>query len=215
MIEAIFWDNDGVLVDTEALFFAANREIFAERGHELDLESYVEWSLRRGVSVFDMLADTTPEERESLRAERNRRYERMLRRGVDVFDGVEACLQSLHGRIPMAIVTSAYADHFEIIHAQTGLLKYFEFALRGGDYARHKPHPDPYLDAARRMGVDPSKCLVVEDSERGLMAAVAAGMRCVVVPNPLALNANLDAAHRRVDHVGEIPALVSELLRGA
>lgn len=213
MIEAIFWDNDGVLVDTEALFFAANRDLLAEHGVALDHEIFAEWSLRRGVSVFDMLEDTTVSEREALRAERNRRYEQSLRMGVEVFAGVEACLQELHGRVPMAVVTSAYPEHFEIIHAQTDLMQYFEFALRGGDYARHKPHPDPYLDAATRLGVDPSRCLVVEDSERGLASAVAAGMRCIVLPNPLAVDADLDAAHRVLNGVSEVPAIVAGLLR--
>ena len=213
VIDAIFWDNDGVLVDTEKHFYAANRELLAERGIELDHETFAEWSLRRGRSVFEMIEGSTEAEREALRDERNRRYERTLRSGVDVFDGVEACLQELHGRLPMAVVTSAYPDHFEIIHAQTGLMRYFEFALRGGDYARHKPHPDPYLDAATKLGVDPARCLVVEDSERGLVSAVAAGMRCIIVPNPLASDPDLSAASYIVETVSEIPSIVSGLLR--
>lgn len=212
MIQAIFWDNDGVLVDTEALFFAANREVMAEQGFELDSEMFADWSLRRGQSVFDMLPGSDQKEREALRVERNRRYGTALRQGVRVFDGVEACLAGLHGRLPMGVVTSAYPEHFEIIHAQTNLLQYFDFVLKGGDYDRHKPHPDPYLEAAARIGAEPQACLVVEDSERGLRAAISAGMKCIMIPNPLAKDADLDGAHAVVEAVHEVPAIVANLL---
>jgi HAD superfamily hydrolase (TIGR01509 family) len=213
VIQAIFWDNDGVLVDTEALFFEANREVMAEQGVDLDPDTFAEWSLRRGQSIFDLVAGTTELEREALRAERNRRYEAVLRRGVRVFDGVERCLAGLHGRLPMGVVTSAYPEHFDIIHAQTNLLQYFEFVLKGGDYARHKPHPDPYLEAAGRLGVEPEHCLVVEDSERGLRSAISAGMRCIVIPNPLARDADLDGAYAIVADVDGVAEIVTNLLR--
>jgi HAD superfamily hydrolase (TIGR01509 family) len=211
MLQAIFWDNDGVLVDTEELFFASNREVMAEHGVDLDHELFAEWSLRRGKSVFDMLEDTSPAEREALRDERNRRYELLLRAGVRQFPGAQQCLASLHGQLPMAVVTSAYPDHFDIIHEQTEMMQYMEFVLKGGDYDRHKPYPDPYLMAAEKQGVDPAHCLVIEDSERGLVAAVAAGMRCIVIPNPLARDADLSSAHAIVPSIDAVPEIVARL----
>ena len=80
MLEAIFWDNDGVLVDTETLFFAANREIMREQGVELGRETFVEWSLRRGHSIFEILEESTEAERNVLRARRDQVYE-VPRRG--------------------------------------------------------------------------------------------------------------------------------------
>jgi beta-phosphoglucomutase-like phosphatase (HAD superfamily) len=85
----------------------------------------------------------------------------------------------------MAIVTSSRREHFDIIHEASGLLKYFEFALTDGDYAASKPDPAPYLAAVARSGAQPARCLVVEDSERGLASAAAAGLACVVVPSRL------------------------------
>ncbi len=204
MLDAIFWDNDGVLVDTERLFFDANRAIMREQGVELDRATFVEWSLRRGVSVFDMIENASQAEREALRDSRNAIYVDSLMAGVDVFDGVESTLEALHGDVPMGVVTSAYPDHFDLIHEATGLMRFFEFALRGGDYGRHKPHPDPYLTAAERLGVAPERCLVVEDTERGLRAAIAAGMRCVVIPNELAVDADWSGAHEVVESVSDV-----------
>lgn len=212
MIRAIFWDNDGVLVDTETLFFAANREILARRGIDFSREDFADVSLRQGRSIFDLIEGLDETGRETLRQERNRHYEAALRVGVRVFDGVEACLARLHGQLPMAVVTSAFPEHFEIIHQQTNLMQYFEFVLMGGDYARHKPHPDPYEAAAERLGVAPSDCLVVEDSERGLQSAVRAGMRCIMIPNPLAEEVDLRLAHAVVDSVSKVPEIVAGLL---
>jgi beta-phosphoglucomutase-like phosphatase (HAD superfamily) len=82
----------------------------------------------------------------------------------------------------------------------------------GGDYERHKPHPDPYLAAAKRLGVAPADCLVVEDSERGLRSAVSAGMRCIMIPNPLAVDVDLAGAHAVVRSVSEVPEIVAGLM---
>lgn len=211
MLEAIFWDNDGVLVDTEGLFFAANQVVMREQGVELDRPTFVEWSLRRGRSIFEILEGKTPEEREALRDRRNEVYLASLHQGVEVFDGVEPTLAALHGRMPMSVVSSAYPDHFDLIHESTGLLRFFEFTLRGGDYGKHKPHPEPYLTAASRLGVDPARCLVVEDSERGLHAAIAAGMRCVVIPNELAVDADWSGAHEVVEQVSDVLEVANAL----
>lgn len=214
MLEAIFWDNDGVLVDTEELFFEANRVVMGEQGVDLDRETFVEWSLRQGRSIFETLEGCSEADRMALRDHRNDIYVGFLEQGVDVFDGVESTLQTLHGGVPMGIVTSAYPDHFDLIHGRTGLLRFFEFVLKGGDYERHKPHPDPYLAAAKRLKVDPKRCLVVEDSERGLHAALAAGMQCIVIPNVLATDADWSGAHVVVESVRDVVDVARELGAG-
>lgn len=97
-----------------------------------------------------------------------------------------------------------------IIHERTGLLKYFDFVLAAGDYARTKPDPAPYLRAIERSGVDHDACIAVEDSERGHESALRAGIRCVVVAVPSALTRirRFAGAHRIVATVGDIPALL-------
>jgi HAD superfamily hydrolase (TIGR01509 family) len=123
--------------------------------------------------------------------------------------GVRETLASLQGQLPMAVVTASGREHFELIHAGLGLLRHFEFVLADGDYARHKPEPDPYLAAARRLGLDPSDCIAVEDSERGLRAAVAAGMRCLVVPSGFSAGGDFSAADRVLDSASDIPNVLA------
>ena len=170
--DAIFFDNDGVLVDTEPLFLQATQELLATVGVPLRAEDYHEISMRRGGTVFDLATarGISDEQILELRSRRAERYSELIAQGVRVLDGVVETLDALADLRRTAIVTSSNRDHFDEIHAQTGLVDYFEFVLADGDYARHKPHPDPYDRAAERMGVDPARCLVIEDSERGLGA---------------------------------------------
>lgn len=213
MIRALLWDNDGVLVDTEPLYFRATRELLAELGIELTREHFADLSLRQGRSCFDLAAHLglADGELDALRRRRNARYAALLGSGVEPMPGVLDCLRRLHGSRPMAIVTSSKPDHFALAHARTGLASFFEFVLTNADYTHTKPHPEPYLTAAGRLGVDPASCLVIEDTERGLQAARAAGMRCVVVPGDLGATGDFRGADAVLASVREVPAVVARL----
>lgn len=210
---AILWDNDGVLVDTEPVFYEVSRQALAEYGVTLSEELYVDFSLRRGRSLFELVAQrgVAPDEIARSKQRRNARYLDRLRAGVPLVEGVRASVETLSGVLPMAIVTSSFRDHFDAIHRPLGLLEHFEFVLADGDYPRHKPSPDPYLEAAERLGLDPADCLVVEDSERGLQAAVSAGMRCVVVPRGFTRGGDFARAHDVLESAAELPRVLEAL----
>jgi len=209
LITCVFFDNDGILVDTEHLYMEASRNVLAERGITLSEADYIELFMRqnRGLLHYADECGWAADDLLAMRARRNHLYAAMLEREPLVLDGVEETLQALHGRVRMAIVTSSRRDHFDIIHGRTGLLRYFDFVLTDGDYTVSKPDPAPYLTAVARAGVDPASCLVVEDSERGLTAAVAAGLRCVVVPSRLTRGSRFDGAWRVLDDVREVAGL--------
>lgn len=185
MTKWVFWDNDGVLVDTEGLYFRASAEVLAGIGIELSRDDFAEISMRQGGSVFSLAEHLFPAAKiDELRRERDRLYSRLLQGGAPVIPGARETLEALHGRVRMAIVTSCRREHFEIIHRGSGLLNYFDFILAREDYVLAKPHPEPYLAALARSGVSPGECVIIEDSPRGFAAARAAGMRCMVVPSP-------------------------------
>ncbi len=205
-MQVLLWDNDGVLVDTEHLYFEATRDALAGTGIELTLDHYRELNLRQGRSCFDLaLAAGVPTETtERLKRERDAAYHARVCAGVELIDGVFDTLAALHGRIPMAIVTSSRPENLHAVHRHHGIDRFFDLVVASGDYARSKPHPDPYLEAATRLGVDPAICTVIEDSERGLRAALAAGMQCWVIPNELTRSANFSGAHRILSGVREV-----------
>ena len=214
MLKAILWDNDGVLVDTEELYFSATRDVLTKAGIDLSRDLFIQISLKQGRSAFDLAGEQgfNPEIISQLRSERNQRYSELLRKGVRVLDGVEDTLRQLQGKILMGVVTNSRREHFEIIHASTGLLHYFDFVLTCEDYKKSKPDPEPFLTAIKRTGLKRENCIVVEDSKRGLDAAKAAGIRCIVVTHNLTQGSNFSGAYRVIDSIREVPLEVLPLL---
>jgi HAD superfamily hydrolase (TIGR01509 family) len=197
--DAILFDNDGVLVDTEGFYFQANREALARFGVELDREAYVELFLRDSRGAWDRLRERGVGERDIwlARADRDRRYQELIAAGEArdlLLPGVADGLAALAGRLRLAIVTSSEPEPFAAAHARTGILHHFELVLTREQYRHSKPDPEPYLTAVARLGVAPERCLVVEDSERGLRAAKAAGLACWVVPSELTRGGVFDGA---------------------
>jgi len=214
MLKAILWDNDGVLVDTEELYFSATRDILTKAGIDLSRDLFIKISLKQGRSAFDLAVEQgfSPEIIIQLRSERNQRYSELLRNKVHVLDGVEDTLHQLHGKILMGVVTNSRREHFEIIHTSTGLLHYFDFVLTCEDYKKSKPDPEPFLTAIKRTELKREHCIIVEDSERGLDAAKAAGIRCIVVPTYLTRDSDFQGAYRVLNSIQEVPYEVLRLL---
>jgi HAD superfamily hydrolase (TIGR01509 family) len=195
---AILFDNDGVLVDTEALYFRANREILATIGVTLDEAAYIELFLRSGRGAWHLaeaLGHTEHAVR-ALRAARDRRYVALVSdAGAAVrMPGALEVVTALARRYRLAIVTSAEPEPFARTHAGTGLLPHFDVVLTRDCYQRSKPDPEPYLCAMERLGLAPAQCLVIEDSRRGLEAARAAGIACWVIPSGLTAGESFDGA---------------------
>jgi HAD superfamily hydrolase (TIGR01509 family) len=211
MVDWIFWDNDGVLVETEHLYFRAGREILADVGIGLTQEAFVQISLKQGRSVLDLAvaAGMSPGDMAHLQERRNRRYGDLLQTDSRVIDGVAETLQRLSGTVSMGIVTSSRRTHFDIIHRHSGLLPFFNFVITCEDVSRTKPHPEPYLKALAVSGSTPDRCLVVEDTERGLISATRAGMDCAVIPNGMLERRDFAAASCVLHSVRDIPGLVS------
>jgi HAD superfamily hydrolase (TIGR01509 family) len=203
---ALLWDNDGVLVDTEGLYFKATREVLATVGVELDEALYLQLFLREGRGAFHLARERGLDEAQidTLRSARDARYAQLLETGSLLFAGVEQAVSALARQYRMAIVTSSLREHFQLIHRSTRLLPHFELVLTRGDYLHAKPDPDPYLTALARLGLRADACLVIEDSERGLRAARAAGLRCWVVPSPLASEGSFAEAERVFASLGEL-----------
>jgi len=204
--QAIFWDNDGVLVETEHLYFQATQEVLASIGIPLTRDDYIQLFLVEGRGAWHIAQDrgVAPETVEQLREARNVRYSDLLAQAPRVAAGVEEVLDALHGKYVMGVVTSSRKDHFDVIHRDTGLLKYFDFVLTASDFTRVKPDPEPYLRAVARSGLPPEACIAIEDSARGLESAKAAGVSCIVVPTALTRRSNFDGAERVLENIGEL-----------
>jgi HAD superfamily hydrolase (TIGR01509 family) len=211
-IKAIFWDNDGVLVDTEKLYFEANRLTYLKRDVDLTEEIYIEYLLKKALGAWHLLREKGCSEKEInlIREERNKLYSELLKEHAEPIDGVENVLKKFHGKIIMGVVTSSRKDHFESIHGRTGFKKYFDFILTSDDFEKVKPDPEPYLKALEISRMKKEDCIVVEDSERGLKAAVAAGIKCYIIPTHLTKNSNFTRAEKVLKNITEVIEIVGK-----
>ena len=205
----ILFDHDGVLVDTEPLYFRATQQALADLEVDLELDDYLQLQAH-GANAWERASDrgASDEEIAAGRAARNRRYqELLLTEDIDIH-GVEGLLDRLSATHTLAIVTTAKPDDFALIHRSRDIVRHMDLILTNGDYPRSKPHPDPYLEALNRFGIEASAALVVEDSERGLRAAVAAGIDCAVVHHPFTAPQDFSAATYRLKTLGDLLSLL-------
>ena len=213
-MRAILWDNDGVLVDSERIFFDVNREYFARHAVDLSEQNFFDWFLVQDLGAWHLLADRgySAADIAHCRAERNALYSERLAASPPLANpGVEDVLRAFHRTIPMAVVTSSSPEHFAAIHDRTGLARYFDFVLTADTYAKAKPAPDPYLKAIEVLAIRAEHCIAVEDSPRGLAAARAAAVDCVVLRTSLTRGFAFEDALRVVDSVAELADVLREL----
>ncbi len=195
-----------MLVETEHLYFQATQEALASAGITLTRDDYIALFLVQGRGAWHIAEErgVPPADIERLRRERNARYGDLLAQAPRLASGVTEVLDALHGRYVMGVVTSSRKDHFDVIHRNTGLLKYFDFVLTASDVTRVKPDPEPYLRAVARSGVPPEACVAIEDSARGLESARAAGISCIVVPTELTRQSDFAGADKVIGSIGEL-----------
>ncbi|GHB63577.1 hydrolase [Streptomyces xanthochromogenes] len=184
-LQAVFLDMDGTLVDTEGFWWDAEREAFAALGHVLD-ESWRDivvggpMTRSAGFLIEATGADITLAE---LTVLLNDRFEARISRGVPLMPGAARLLGELAAhKVPTALVSASHRRIIDKIVHSLGP-SHFALTVAGDEVPRTKPHPDPYLFAARGLDADPARCAVVEDTATGVAAAEAAGCRVVAVPS--------------------------------
>lgn len=211
MIKALFWDNDGTLVDTEKIFFQAYKIALKNAGVELTRDFYINKQLKENISILELARQSgLSEERvEDIQHEGCQLYEKLLEKGVPVLEGVRETLNALSDKFTMGIVTSSKKVHFEIIMKSTNLASYFDFFITREDVANEKPDPEPYILALKRTGFKPEECIVIEDSERGILAAKRAGIRCYAIPNDLTKYNNFSMADKVLADVRGLVSLLN------
>ena len=187
-LQAVLLDMDGTLVDTEGCWWDAECEVFAELGHPLREEwrQFVVGGPMARSAGFLIEATRADIGLEQVSRLLNARFvERLTRLGpsVPLMPGAGRLLEELaaHG-LPAALVSASHRHVVDRMLLSLGATN-FACTVAGDELERTKPHPDPYLTAAERLGVDPSRCAVLEDTETGVVAAEAAGCRVVAVPS--------------------------------
>jgi len=214
MIKGILWDNDGVLVDTEQFFYQANRDMFAQFGIDLTEQHFFDWYLTDNCGAWHLLPDLTPQQIHQYRLQRDQIYTQYLQSNQHLaIDGIGKLLSDLGAKVSMGIVTSSKSEHFDLIHARLDFLRHFQFVITDDMVSSSKPSPEPYLAGLSKIALPASQCLVIEDSPRGLQAAKAAGILCIVLRNKMMFDYPFDGAYRVVNSIDELTHEINDLLR--
>ena len=177
--DLVIWDCDGVLIDSELLSVQADRECLAEDGIDLSAEEILD--RYTGISMAGMLSDLEARFGRKLRdfaARHRERLNRLFEAELRPIPGIAAVLDSLACRV--CVASSATPERLQHALSLVGLYDRFHpHIFSAAHVARGKPAPDLFLHAAERMGVAPQRCIVIEDSLPGIVAAVAAGMPAI------------------------------------
>ena len=197
MTEAVVFDLDGVLLDTEELWDDARRELAEERGARWPDDaqrammgmSSPEWS----AYMHDVIGLAEPPE--EISAEVVRRLEALYRDRLPLLPGALDAVGRIGARWHLGIASSSNRPLIDLFVELTGTGERFRATVSSEEVERGKPAPDVYLEAARRLDVDPGGCAAIEDSENGIRSASAAGMQVVAIPNALFMPSEEALAH--------------------
>ena len=215
MIEAVVFDLDGVIVDSEQVWDEVRERYTRESGgtytesatREMMGMSSLEWSRYMAEALG---VPGTPKEINAAIVER------MLERygeSPPLIPGAVEAVRRCAERWPLAVASSSNPELIEVVLDAAGLRDLFPVAVSSQEVARGKPAPDVYLEAARRLDVEPAACAAIEDSTNGIRAGKAAGMLVAVVPRPDFPPAHdaLELADVVLDSLVELPAALDRL----
>jgi len=214
-MRAVIFDFDGVLVDSEPLHYRAMRGALLGQGVAIEEEEYWRHLLAhddRGAIRIALERHGIPYDGariEELSRSKAAAFESVLP-GITFFPGVVELVRSLEREVPLAIASGARRAEIEAILQAGGLRDAFQAVVGIDDVTRSKPHPEPYLTAMGRLtrrapGLEPDQCVVIEDSNTGIAAGLAAGMKVLAVTNSFAAE-KLSAAHRVVESLAGLDA---------
>jgi beta-phosphoglucomutase-like phosphatase (HAD superfamily) len=219
MLQAVFFDFDGVIADSEPLHLRAYQEVLHADGIELSQDDYYARYLGYDdVGLFQTLAkdrglQATSERIDDWVESKSRIVEDLLSSGAVLFPGAYECVKMFADRVPLAVASGALEPEIERVLEGAGLRGCFRAIASASDGVRGKPAPDLYLLAMAKLHeiapMDPARCVAIEDSHWGLEAARQAGLRCVAVTHtyPAAALASADLI---VDRLSDLTVAIVE-----
>lgn len=184
-VDAVIFDLDGLIVDSEAVWDEARRRYVDQHGGTWREEatrammgmSSVEWSRY----VAEELGVNLPPERIS--ADVAGAVGDIYREQLPLIPGATEAVERIAARWPLGLASSSNRELIDLVLELAGIDRHFRVTVSSEEVGAGKPAPDVYLEAARRLGVEPGRCAAIEDSHNGILSASAAGMRVIAVPN--------------------------------
>ena len=185
MIDAVVFDLDGVIIDSEQLWDEVREGFARERGGRWSSQAQADMMGMSSTEWSRYLHEVVglPEPPEEINREVVRRMLGRYSEHLPLIDGAVDAVKRLAAHWPLGVASSSNRELIDRVLELSGLASYFKATVSSEEVERGKPAPDVYLEAARRLGVEPSRSVAIEDSASGIRSAHAAGMHVVAIPN--------------------------------
>jgi len=207
-MKAVIFDMDGVIIDSEPIHFEVDMQTMEKLGVHIskdELNKYVgttnEYMLTELINKYKIEKSID----EITEYKINLTINKIKEAPIDAIDGIRELLVELkNSNIKTAIGSSSTRDLIDAVIEKFKLKAYFDYIVSGDEVKEGKPKPDIYLEASKRLNVNPSECIVIEDSKNGVLAAKSAGMKCVGFKNENSGDQDLSRADIIVDSIKDI-----------
>jgi len=199
--KAIIWDMDGVIADTAPYHCGAWQEVFQKRGVNFTEDNFKHYFGQRNDTIIrnTLGNELPPSEIEIIAADKEQSYRQRVKKNIRALPGAIRLIKSLKGYgFLQALASSAPAENIQLVLHGLDIESFFQAIVSGREVKEGKPSPQCFLLAAKRLGVKPQNCIVIEDAVAGVAAAKSGGMRCIAVTNTHP-KANLSKADLIVD----------------
>lgn len=213
-VSAILLDMDGLMVDSEPIFWEVARSLAHKHGKTVTDSTLRSMMGRSRIEAMQILAgdckitSESPESPESLLIAREQMLIQRYSAGVLPMPGLIDLLKHVHGKLKLAVVTSSPKAFTDVLLPAMGVTSYFDVVQTGDEIDRGKPDPQIYLRTTERLGVEGGDCVVLEDSHAGALAGHRAGAFVIAVPTPLTADEDFTFANARASNLVEARAII-------
>jgi len=214
-MKAIIFDMDGLMIDSERLYFQAEREIAWTFGRDARDETLRKMMGRNpiegmGILVRELELPISPREAMDMRDDLMRQK---MRTGLKAMPGLTYILEAFYGRLKLAISTGARKEFLDIAVDSLGIRDKFDLLQASDEITRGKPDPEIFLKTCGGLGLEPEQCIVLEDSENGVLAARRAGCFVIAVPSEYTHMQDFRSAHFIASDLEEAARHIEALIR--
>jgi len=205
MITTVIFDLDGLLADTERLHRQAYQEALSHQGVSVTDQQYSEHWIRAGKSIADWIRDHDLDlDPNVVRQHKMRIYQQLIDSSLQPMEGALSALNRLKSQKILGLASSSFERDVHHVLRRLEITDCFRVIATGNHVVRTKPSPEIFLYAAKELGVSPEDCVVVEDAEKGIVAAHHAGMKSVAIPSDCTRNNDFSKATRVLGSLHEI-----------
>src|SRR5215510_10647117 len=211
----VIFDLDGVLIDSEGLYYRAYSDVLRPYGVTVSREEYEDhWIAQGNGPEYIVAKHNLPISPDEMRQLRSPIYLHLLETEVMLMPYVQETVRHLAEQCALTVATNSNREHLDSVLRKFGLAQFFPVTVARQDYQKAKPEPDAFITAAQKLGLAPAQCVVIEDTYKGVCAAVSAGIACIAVPNDYTRRNDFSQASLVLPSLRELTAEVVRDLLG-